>query len=85
MIYLTREGDKVNYSGTITWLLAVTRGTVQMYSVAVFRGYFLFFSSSLSSLSSSVSLLSMERLEATYVCCLRELVVEGSLSQQWVV
>ena len=29
MFYLTREGDKVNYSDTITWPLAVTRGTVQ--------------------------------------------------------
>ena len=29
VIYLTREGDKDNYSGTITWLLEVTRGTVQ--------------------------------------------------------
>ena len=29
VIYLTREGDKVNYSDTITCLLEVTRGTVQ--------------------------------------------------------
>ena len=29
VVYLTREGDKVNNSGTITWLLDVTRGTVQ--------------------------------------------------------
>ena len=76
VIYLTRVGDKVNYSGTNTWLLVMARGTVQMYSVAMLRGHFLLFSSSLSSLPSSVSLLSMVRLEATYVCCLRELVVE---------
>ena len=63
VIYLTHEGDKVNYSGTITWLLAVTRGTVQLYSVAVVRGCFSSFSSSLSFLLSSVSPLSMERLE----------------------
>ena len=37
MVYLNSEGDKINYSGTITWLLAVTRGTVQLYSVAMFR------------------------------------------------
>ena len=30
VIYLTREGDKVNYSGTNTWLLVVARGTVQV-------------------------------------------------------
>ena len=29
VVYLTREGDKVNNSSTITWLLDVTRGTVQ--------------------------------------------------------
>ena len=63
VIYLTREGDKVNYSGTNTWLLVVARGTVQLYSVAVLRGTFFSFSSFLDSLLSSVSLLNIERLE----------------------
>ena len=63
VIYLTREGDKVNYSGTNTWLLVVARGTVQLYSVAVLRGTFSSFSSFLDSLLSSVSLLNIERLE----------------------
>ena len=63
VIYLTREGDKVNYSGTNTWLLVVARGTVQVYSVAVLRGSFSSFSSFLDSLLSSVSLLNIERLE----------------------
>ena len=63
VIYLTREGDKVDYSGTNTWLLVMARGTVQMYSVAVLRGSFSSFSSFLDSLLSSVSLLNIERLE----------------------
>ena len=63
VIYLTREGDKVNYSGTNTWLLVVARGTVPVYSVAVLRGSFSSFSSFLDSLLSSVSLLNIERLE----------------------
>ena len=40
VIYLTRVGDKINYSCTITWLLKATRGTVQMYSVAWLRDLF---------------------------------------------
>ena len=46
------------------------------------RGHFLLFSSSLSSLPSSVSLLSMVRLEATCVCYLRELVMETAFLLQ---
>ena len=30
MIYLSSEGDKINYS---TWLSITTRGTIQLYSV----------------------------------------------------
>ena len=64
VIYLTREGDKVNYSGTITWLLEVTHAALyNMYSVAVLRGSFSSFSSFLDSLLSSVSLLNINRLE----------------------
>ena len=62
VIYFTRVGDKVNYSGMNTWLLVVARGTVQVYRVAVLPGTFFSFSSFLDSLLSSVSLLIMERL-----------------------
>ena len=63
VIYLTRVGDKVNYSSTNTWLLVVARGTVQVYRVVWLRGSFVSFSSFLDSLLSSVSLSNIERLE----------------------